>query len=129
MARRCAYKKSCFGTLTFVVDCEYVDYNGTFLGFGTERLEIDSYRGHQPIKEINPLPTSFLPNIEDVRKRLTERGKAFEKYVGVHYKGYSGLYLPAIPNSFLKPRRRHVSCSSKGSRRILTLISLIKEGL
>lgn len=107
VARRGGYKKNNFGS-SYVVDCEYIDYNGVVLGYGTDRLEIGFFRGHQSISEINPLPTSFLSNIGDIRKRLTERGRAFEKLIGVHYKGYSGNYRPAQGNSFSEKRRRYL---------------------
>lgn len=107
IARRGGYKKTDNGTY-YVVDCEYIDYNGVVLGHGTERLEINFFRGHLPITEINPLPTSFVPDIDDIRKRLTDRGRAFEKLIGVHYKGYSGNYRPTQGNSFMPKRRQYL---------------------
>ncbi|KAK5096107.1 hypothetical protein LTS08_007713 [Lithohypha guttulata] len=107
MARRCWYRKNLRST-TFIVDCEYIDYNGSLLGYGTDRLEIDQYGGHTEIAELNPIPTSFVSKIEDVRRKLTARGRSFEKLIGVHYTGYSGLYLPHIPRAWLQPRKRHI---------------------
>lgn len=107
IARRCGYRKNVRST-TFVIDGEYIEYDGTILGYGCDRLEIEQYGGHLPIGELEVVPTSFMPNIVDIRRRLSDRGKAFEKQMGIHYKGYSGLYLPWTANSFIKPRRRHV---------------------
>lgn len=108
IARRCWYKKLVRST-TFVIDCEFIDFDGTILGYGLDRLEIEQFGGHQQISEINPIPTAFVPNLQEVRRRRTERGKAFESLMGVHYKGYTGLWLPQIPYSTTKPRRRYVS--------------------
>lgn len=107
IARRCWYRKNIRST-TFIVDCEYIDYNGAVLGYGTDKLEIDQYGGHTQIEDLNPIPTSFIHNLNDVRQRLTTRGKAFEKLIGVQYKGYTGNYLPHVPRSYMKQRRRYV---------------------
>lgn len=107
IARRCWYRKNRAST-TFVVDCEFIDFDGTILGYAMERLEVEQFGGHRPINEINPVPVAFVPNLQDMRQRLTKRGQMFEKFMGVHYKGYTGLYLPAMDDGIFKPRRRYI---------------------
>lgn len=107
LARRCWYRKNRVST-TFIVDCEFIDFDGTILGYAMERLEVEQFGGHLPISEINPVPTAFVPGLQDIRHKLAKRGQAVEKLMGVHYKGYSGLYEPAIGDGIFKPRRRYI---------------------
>lgn len=108
ISRDCFYRIS-RGFKSFVLNCEYIDYNGTTIGWASQELEIGEFKGHMQITDLDPKPSSFLPNLQETKQALTERGKVFEALKGMHYKTYSGPYLPRMPDSFFKSRRRNVS--------------------
>lgn len=108
LSRDCYYRIG-RETKTFILNCEYIDHNGTILGWASTELSIPYFNGHMKIADVSPIPSALVPSISEIKQRLTERGKAFEGLNGMHYKTYSGPYLPRVPGSIFRSRRRNVS--------------------
>ena len=81
----------------FILKSKFIDYNGQVLGYKTADHVIQEFQGHRSIDELHVIPSSSLPNLDNVRDELTLRGKAFEKLVGMQYREYSGQYLAYHP--------------------------------
>ncbi|KAH8807790.1 ATPase [Xylogone sp. PMI_703] len=77
----------------FSVGVESVSWNGTTFGRGTEYINIFSFMGTRPIKDLNICPLVFHPEQETIRKLLIARGEKFEELAGYHYKSYNGVAL------------------------------------
>ncbi|KAI9665875.1 MAG: hypothetical protein M1821_003810 [Bathelium mastoideum] len=89
---RCFYRRS-QETTFFVLECKFIDYNGSSLGYALDHLNVEEFNGHKLINELNPIPSALGQGIESVRISLTERGRAFERLTGMHYRQYSGIYI------------------------------------
>jgi hypothetical protein len=72
---------------------EPVGWAGTEFGRGSEYINIFSFVGTRPIKDLNALPLSFHPDKENIRETLIERGRKYEALAGYHYKAYEGVAL------------------------------------
>ncbi|KAI9690886.1 MAG: hypothetical protein M1822_008506 [Bathelium mastoideum] len=88
----CFYRRS-QETTFFVLECKFIDYNGSSLGYALDQLNVEEFNGHKLINELNPIPSALVQGIESVRISLTERGRAFERLMGMHYRQYSGIYM------------------------------------
>ncbi|KAK8242946.1 P-loop containing nucleoside triphosphate hydrolase protein [Phyllosticta capitalensis] len=83
---------------TFEMSCRFIDTTGESFGYRTASLDIDKFQGLRPISELNVLPSSLKSGIAEIRARLTERGRKFEKLQGCHFKSYTGKYqLARVP--------------------------------
>ncbi|KAK8152426.1 P-loop containing nucleoside triphosphate hydrolase protein [Phyllosticta citribraziliensis] len=82
-------------TLTpcYDIECRYVDTTGESFGYARTSLDILEFKGLKPISELSVLPSALKPNISEIRARLTQRGREFEKLLGVHHKAYTGVYV------------------------------------
>ena len=70
---------------------EYVDYDGETLG--TRRISgfIRKYHGSQQLSELSVMPLDLTDDAPEARKKLLERGRKFERYVGQHFLQYDGI--------------------------------------
>lgn len=83
---------------TFEMSCRFIDTTGESFGYRTTSLNIDKFQGLKPICELNVLPSSLKSGMTEIRARLTERGRKFEKLQGCHFKSYTGKYqLARVP--------------------------------
>lgn len=70
-----------------------VDWDG--VQFGQNEFQLDNYefQGTTPITTLQAYPLEFHPQREHLVKRLTMRGKLFERFAGYHYQAYKGVAL------------------------------------
>lgn len=77
----------------FQLCLEPIGWTGSTFGRGTEYINVFSFTGTRPIKDLNALPLSFHPDKEKIKEALIERGQKYEALAGYHYKAYEGTAL------------------------------------
>lgn len=88
----CAYRKTECG-LVLGIECKVLGFNGEAFHWITQTLEIPQFAGNKPITELMHHPLEFNPDKENVRKRLTERGKRVLDLQGLTYCTYQGVAI------------------------------------
>ena len=103
-------------TSPFVIDCFYIDFNGTDFGPLPQRFMFEDYDGEVPINSLEVFPIKFDEDPKKTEKSLVRRGRNFVKLANVDHKYYSGrtlweatvLEVPGevgSPGCFLPPAR------------------------
>ncbi|KAH8892780.1 P-loop containing nucleoside triphosphate hydrolase protein [Thozetella sp. PMI_491] len=69
----------------WVIDMEYVDWNGEHCGYTTTTLTIWEFEGLRRVANLPVFPISFLPDVEKTKAAMIERGRKFESMRGFHY--------------------------------------------
>lgn len=85
---------------------ESVDWNGTRFGTKSDSWTMNYFRGGRLFQDMKIFPLDMHPEGEKFRTRLVERGRAFEKLQGQHFKAYDG---PVTPMGWGGWRERRVS--------------------
>ena len=89
--REASYVKSPLsGKLNFELQSEVVDFDGSMFGYGLEYTQLGQYRGTAHTKDLAAMPLEMLPNKLNVRAKLVDRGRKFEKLRGYNFKHYAG---------------------------------------
>lgn len=70
---------------------EFVDYDGDMFGKRVTQFRIPKYSGTLRCEQLNVKPLELLPNQDQIRQYLVERGQRFEELVGQNYMHYSGV--------------------------------------
>ncbi|KIV83242.1 hypothetical protein, variant [Exophiala sideris] len=70
-----------------------VDWDGTKFGKNEAQLANYEFPGTNAITSLRAYPLEFHPQREQLIKRLTMRGKLFERFAGYHYQAYQGVAL------------------------------------
>ncbi|KAL8827533.1 MAG: hypothetical protein Q9170_006975, partial [Blastenia crenularia] len=76
---------------SFDLSCEIVDWDGTRFGVAQTSVSIFDFPGTKAITELEAYPLEYHANPAKKKKELMERGKAFARLSGYHYKHYSGV--------------------------------------
>lgn len=95
------------GAKSYHLACRFVDTDGEAFGWKKAVLAINGFQDVKSILELDVIPSHLHPGMDAIRKRLTERGRDFEKLKGIHHKAYSGAYQLASP-IFGAPRKQNV---------------------
>jgi hypothetical protein len=69
----------------WVIDMEYVDWNGETTGYTTTQLTIWQFKGFRRVTGLPVFPTSFLSDVEKTKSAMIVRGRRFEQLRGYHY--------------------------------------------
>ncbi|KAI0132615.1 hypothetical protein BJ170DRAFT_255061 [Xylariales sp. AK1849] len=69
----------------WLVDMEYVDWNGEKGGYNTTQLTIWEFGGYRRVTALPVYPISFLSDVEKVKATMIERGRKFERLRGYHF--------------------------------------------
>ncbi|KAG9234677.1 P-loop containing nucleoside triphosphate hydrolase protein [Amylocarpus encephaloides] len=69
----------------WVIDMEYVDWNGENSGYTTTTLTIWEYDGFRRVTSLPVFPISFLAEIEETKSAMMERGRKFERLRGYKF--------------------------------------------
>ncbi|KAI7446462.1 hypothetical protein KC336_g1195 [Hortaea werneckii] len=77
-----------------VVDCFYMDYDGTNYGPRPQRFIIPEFGGRKKIVDLDVYPAHFDTACETVRGKLLRRGKYFVDCRNRPHKEYHGYVLP-----------------------------------
>ena len=74
----------------FLLKVDRVDWDGSKFGFDTTHQPVLPFAGTVSITDLDCYPLEFHPESEVLREQLLERGRAFEKLAGCHFKYYKG---------------------------------------
>ena len=77
----------------YALTCSMIDWGGKSWGRRKVHINVMQFTGLKAIKDLEGLPFSFLPEKDQLRPALIERGKKFAGLAGFQYKAYNG---PAI---------------------------------
>lgn len=100
-----SYMEARYGP-AFGIDCEKVDWDGEKFGLQSTRLFVYKFLGTKQITTLAAFPLEYHEDVAEVKKELIERGKAFERFAGYHYKHYKGF---AIGYTMCGPVKYNVS--------------------
>ena len=84
-------------TSPFVLDCFYIDFDGTNFGPLAHKFQLAEYEGEVPIHSLEVFPVKFDDDCKQTERKLVKRGKRFVKMARVDHTYYSG-------NTFREPR-------------------------
>jgi hypothetical protein len=90
-----ALSRSGYQTTTFIIDCAYLDFDGTFIGPKPRRFAIPAYPGEKQILSLDVYPAKFDPDYISIMESLANRGKRFlriSKLEGAHQR-YCGTTI------------------------------------
>lgn len=77
----------------YVLECQYVDFDGEKFGFNKVTINIKEFRGTKKIVKFEVYPLGFVDGVEEMKTRLVERGAVFEAYKECRFVGYDGAAL------------------------------------
>lgn len=77
----------------FSLRCDMIDFDGSHFGYRETNLSMREWHGTRTITKLSNLPLSFVPNMEQKKIDLIQRGHLFEKYAGYHFKYYDGIAI------------------------------------
>ncbi|KAK3387869.1 P-loop containing nucleoside triphosphate hydrolase protein [Podospora didyma] len=84
----------CAGGLHFmVIEGKVLRFNGRGFQWEDYQVKLRSFGGNKPITELPAYPLEFHDGAEDVKARLTERGRKVLEYQGLAYVNYSGIAI------------------------------------
>ncbi|KAM0794220.1 hypothetical protein BDR22DRAFT_895391 [Usnea florida] len=81
----------------FVLDCFYLDFDGTNFGPRPAKFMFKEYDGEKPIRSLEVFPARFDGSTKQTEKALIKRGKRFVKLAQVEHKYYSGSTIKESP--------------------------------
>jgi hypothetical protein len=81
------------GVTPFVLDCVYIDYDGTKYGPRAKCVALQDYSGLKAIKSLELFPIRFSQETPSDYASLVERGKLYASLRGGVSKLYKGLTL------------------------------------
>ncbi|KAF2265557.1 P-loop containing nucleoside triphosphate hydrolase protein [Lojkania enalia] len=90
------------GNQLYKLECQFVDFDGTQFGMNKETLYIAGFRGTKTIAKLEAFPLEFHSDLEELKKKLTKRGRMFEAYKGYHFVSYYGIALAKGPRGQMK---------------------------
>lgn len=79
-------KRDRLGTPTWEVELEYVDWNGGQSGYAKTTVAVGFFSGYKFVTSLAAYPLSFCPDEQEIRERLTARGRDFERLRGYHFR-------------------------------------------
>ncbi|KAL3426688.1 AAA family ATPase [Phlyctema vagabunda] len=84
---------------SFLLDCCYIDFNGSQLGVVMETFSISSFDSRRPIKSLNVYPLEKAEQeFLDTKHKLRENGELFLEHTKVQHRYYSGKALAREPS-------------------------------
>ena len=69
----------------WVIDIEYVDWNGEGSGFATTSVTMQEFDGNRRVQALPVYPISFIADVEKTKSAFIERGRKFESLRGYKY--------------------------------------------
>lgn len=105
--RRMKKKQREDGTWYWMITCDVVSDSGVRFGLGhyPERLEIDKFEGARNIRDLLVVPLLYTGREEELREKLTERGKLYASLNGPTYFEISGLAVREERNEKWETKR------------------------
>ncbi|KAK6852737.1 hypothetical protein PG990_010388 [Apiospora arundinis] len=90
----------------WLIDIEYVDWNGEASGFTTTSISMRDFDGFRRVQALPVYPISFLPDVEKTKATFIERGRKFESLRGYKYMICNGTKITLETE---KPEQRPVA--------------------
>jgi hypothetical protein len=91
-----SYSKEEDGSMIFVVNTEYADYNGKHIGFVRSHhsdIRIQEFRGITSLRDLAAAPLALHPSYKTIRAELIARGEMILNLHGRHLQEYKGAAL------------------------------------
>ncbi|KAF2729184.1 hypothetical protein EJ04DRAFT_568860 [Polyplosphaeria fusca] len=76
-----------------VIDCFFIDYNGTHFGPRSKTFVIPEFVDSQSVRDLEIVPFHFAAEKHDIRRLLIRRGKKFASLTPTRHKYYNGVTL------------------------------------
>ena len=86
----------------YALTCEMIDWDGENFGLASTHSSISSFDGTELITQLCAYPFEYHPSQSNVKDELVQRGKAFERLAGYHYKQYQGIAIGQGPWGLVK---------------------------
>lgn len=77
----------------WVIDMEYVDWNGEKCGWATTTLTILEFEGFKRVTGLPVYPLSFASDAAKIKAEMIERGRKFESMRGYHFMVANGTKI------------------------------------
>ena len=77
----------------FIIDCFSIDFNGNTMGPKSRRFVVPMFPGKRKVDALEIHPSFSLPQHEEIRGELVERGRKFTLLANGTHKKYSGTTL------------------------------------
>ncbi|KAL7807587.1 P-loop containing nucleoside triphosphate hydrolase protein [Trichoderma gracile] len=74
----------------WVIDMEYVDWNGDHCGYQTMKTKISGYEGFARAHQLPTWPIAYAPDAEAIKAKMIARGRQFEDLRTYHFMQYEG---------------------------------------
>ena len=91
----------------YQLSCDEVDWDGENFGRNRRSRNIYQFSGTLAISQLGIFPLKYHSDEAQLRERLIERGRVFERLHGFHYKAYKGV---AIGQGVFGPVKYTVRC-------------------
>jgi len=93
---------------------EYLDWNGEYCGFADTCVKIQYFLGYYHVVSLPVYPLCYNPAADDIKARVTRRGRAFESLRGYHFQTSVGRkIILETEKSEERPVYRHRIPSSR----------------
>ena len=79
------------GPGSYILNCQYVDWDGEQFGFASDSLIIPIFEGTTSITGLRAFPLEYHASKSELKERVLARGKIFQAHKGYHYKLYEGI--------------------------------------
>ncbi|KAB5523822.1 cation channel-like protein [Coniochaeta sp. 2T2.1] len=86
----------------FLVEANYLEYDGRQFGYGRLMAQIDEFQGARKITSLSCYPLQHHKNETQLRHDLIRRGKKFVALSGVQYKAFQGMAYSKHKKGILK---------------------------
>ena len=73
-----------------MINCQYMEFNGSKFAWSTASLDLPSFAGNVPINSLPSYPLSYHVNRQNVEAKMLSRGKAVLEYQDLQYRKYHG---------------------------------------
>jgi hypothetical protein len=90
----------------WVIDMEYVDWNGEKSGWTNTTLTIWDFEGQKRVAGLPVFPLEFSPEADAIKARMIERGRRWAQLRGYHYEIANGTKIQLETE---EPQQRPVS--------------------
>ncbi|KAF2109978.1 hypothetical protein BDV96DRAFT_528794 [Lophiotrema nucula] len=87
----CAYEQSSFFGDYYLIQGQYLEYDGKAFGMGDFDVKVHKFKGVKKITSLDTYPLEYVKKKEEVREKLVQRGKKFVTLQGMSYRQMKGL--------------------------------------
>ncbi|PHH93223.1 hypothetical protein CDD83_10161 [Cordyceps sp. RAO-2017] len=89
-------RKTAISPAAWIVDLEYVTWNGDECGYEKTRVTIVDYDGYQRALSLPAWPLSFSAQADSIKEKMIGRGRKFEELRTYHFMHYHGRKIVKV---------------------------------